>query len=419
MNKKISLGITISLIAIGCAITFVLTWTVSLSIYNSKIASSEKFEGVYEKLKEMDAIVRANYIGMSSIKDDQLENAILNGYVAGIGDPYAYYLPPSSYYELQQTTSGIVSGAGFEADPDGSGYLKITRIYKGGSAESNGVRVGDVITEIDSRSLLSMDDAEAQVRLSGETGTKLSLRLVRDGEFINVTLVRQQIDIESVTREMLENDIGYIRVMAFNAKTSDQFSAALDHIKSRRAKALIIDLRQNGGGLVSALKPMLNRLMPAAIVATAEYADGARKTLIETDSEESLDIPIVLLVDGGTASAAELFAVALRDGQDARLIGTQTYGKAVIQSTAEFSDGSALTIPTATIIPSKSSPYNGVGLKPDFTVELPEGVKPDQLTRESDTQLSKALEILTPETTVPEQPSESGSSDSEQNSSRE
>lgn len=404
MNKKISLGITISLIAIGCAITFVLTWTVSLSIYNSKIASSEKFEGVYEKLKEMDATVRANYINMSTVKDDQLENAILNGYLSGIGDPYAYYMPPSTYFELQQTTNGIVSGAGFEAESDGSGYLKITRIYKGGSAESNGVQVGDVITEIDGRSLLSMDESTAQDRLSGALGTKLSLRLVRDGELLNVTLIRQQIDIESVTREMLENDIGYIRVTSFNAKTSDQFSAALDHIKSRRAKALIIDIRHNGGGLVSALKPMLNRLIPAAVVATTESADGARKTLIETDSEESLDIPIVVLVDGGTASASEIFAVALRDEQGARLIGTQTYGKAVIQSTYEFSDGSALTLPTATIIPSKSSPYNGVGLKPDFAVELPEGITFDQLTRESDTQLQKALEILTPETTVPDPP---------------
>lgn len=409
MNKKISLGITISLIAIGCAITFVLTWTVSLSIYNSKIAGSEKFDGVYEKLKEMDGIVRANYIQMSSVKNDQLENAILNGYVSGMNDQYAYYMPPSTYFELQQTTSGVVDGAGFEAEPDGSGYLKITRIYKGGSAESNGVQAGDMITEIDGRSLLSMDESTAQGRLSGATGTTLSLRLVRDGELFNVTLIRQQIDIESVTREMLENDIGYIRVTSFNAKTSDQFSSALDYIKQRGAKALIIDIRHNGGGLVSVLKPMLNRLIPAAVVATAEAADGARRTLIETDSEESLDIPIVVLVDGSTASASEIFAVALRDEQGARLIGTQTYGKAVIQSTYEFSDGSALTIPTASIIPSKSSSYNGVGLKPDFVVELPEGVAFDTLTRESDTQLQKALEILAPEPVTPE-PSESDTS---------
>ena len=398
MNKKISLGITISLIAIGCAITFVLTWTVSQGIYNSKISSSEKFEGVYRKLKEMDAHIRENYIG--TVSDDALEYAVLDGYIKGIGDPYAYYMPPSSYFELEQTNNGVINGAGFEAEPDGSGYLKITRIYKGGSAEANGVRVGDVITEIDSRSLLSMSTADAQDRLSGDAGTKVSLRLVRDGELVSVTLIRQQIDIESVTYEMLENNIAYIHIITFNAKTSEQFSNALDRVRSR-AKALIIDLRQNGGGVVSALKPMLNRLMSSSII-TAEYVDGMRRTLFETDSEEFLTIPIVLLVDGGTASASELFAVALRDVQGARLIGTQTYGKALMQSTSEFSDGSAFTFSVATIIPPRSSPYNGVGLKPDFIVELPAGMTPSQLTHESDTQLQKALEILTPEIVTPE-----------------
>ena len=396
MNRKISLGITISLIAIGCAITFVLTWTVSQGIYNSKISSSEKFEGVYKKLKEMDAHVRENYIG--TVYDDALEYAVLDGYIKGIGDQYAYYMPPSSYFELEQTNNGVINGAGFEAEPDGSGYLKITRIYKGGSAEANGVQVGDVITEIDSRSLLSMSAADAQERLTGDSGTKLSLRLVRNGELVSVTLIRQQIDIESVTRRMLENSIGYIRIITFNAKTSEQFSSALDFVKSRGAKALIIDLRQNGGGVVSSLKPMLNRLMTSSII-TAEYKDGMRRTLFETDSEEFLNIPIVLLVDGGTASASELFAVALRDVQGARLIGTQTYGKALMQSTSEFSDGSAFTFSVATIIPPKSSPYNGVGLKPDFIVELPAGMTPDQISQDADTQLLKALEILTPEVT--------------------
>lgn len=399
MNKKISLGITISLIAIGCAITFVLTWTVSLGIFNAKIASSEKFEGVYQKLRDMDAIVRGNYIG--ALTDETLENAIINGYVSGIGDPYAYYMPPSSYYELQQTTSGVVNGAGFEAEPDGSGYLIITRIYKGGSAESNGVQVGDIITEIDGRSLLSMSSSEAQNRIPGASGTKLSLRLVRSGEFISVTLIRQQTDIESVTCETFAQNIGYIRITTFNGKTAEQFESAVDFILSHNATSLIIDIRQNGGGVVTALKPMLNRLIPAAIVATAEYAGGVRKALIETDSEQSLDIPMVVLVDGGTASAAELFAVALRDEQGARLIGTQTYGKGVMQGTYEFSDGSGLSLTAATIIPSKSSSYNGIGLKPDYVVELPSGTSLDSLPRELDTQLQKAVEILSPEVTDP------------------
>lgn len=411
MNRKISLGITISLIAIGCAITFVLTWTVSLGMFNEKIASSEKFEGVYAKLQAMDTVVRDNYIG--ALVDENLEAAIINGYVSGMNDPYAYYMPASAYYELQQTTSGVIKGAGFDSESDGSGYLKITHIYKGGSAESNGVQIGDVITEIDGQSLLSMDTASAQQRLSGEPGTKLSLKLVRNSEPLSVTLIREQTDIESVAYETLANDIGYIRITTFNDKTADQFSAALDFILTHNAKSLILDVRQNGGGTVASLKPMLNRIIPAAVIATAEYKNGMTRTLIETDSDESLDIPIMVLVDGGTASTAELFAVALRDWQGARLVGTQTVGKAVMQNTYPFSDGSAFVFTTAAIVPSKSPSYNGTGLRPDHAVELPAGANVNTISREYDSQLNRAIEILAPETANPNPPP-STSTDTEQ-----
>lgn len=393
MNKKISLGVAISLVAIGCAITFVLTWTVSLNTYNSKISSSEKYEGIYAKLREMDVTVRNNYIG--DLSDEALEQSIINGYVVGIGDKYASYMGASSYYELQQTTSGVISGAGIVTEEDGSGYLRITTVYKGGSAELNGVQAGDVITEIDGKSLLSMEAGTAAEKLSGDVGTRVALKLLRDGEEISVNLVRQQLDIESVTGEML-NNIGYISITAFNAKTSEQFASALTKLTDEGAKALIIDVRQNGGGLVSALKPILNRFVPTAIAATAEYSDGSRKTLIETDSDECITIPMAVLVDGGTASAAEIFAAALRDECGAQLIGTQTFGKGVIQNTYEFSDGSAITLSTAKIIMPKSGEFDGVGLKPDYVTELPTGALPENLTHDADAQLQKAIEVLTP-----------------------
>ena len=408
MNKKISLGIALSLVAIGCAITFVLTWTVSRELFNSKIASSEKYEGIYEKLRQIDAIVRSNYIGQSQIDDDALGLAMVNGYISGIGDKYAGYMPATSYYEFQQTLNGIVNGAGFQAEDNGSGYLIITEIYKNSSADLNGLMIGDVITAIDGRSLLNMGTDAAIERISGEIGTTLSLNLVRGGEELAVTLIRQQIEIESVTDELLENNIGYIKVTTFNEKTSDQFSTSLNSLIGRNINGLIIDLRQNGGGVVNALKPMLNRIITAAVVATAEYADGARETLVETDSGESLNIPIAILVDGGTASAAEIFAVALRDEHGAVLVGTQTYGKAVMQHYYSFPDGSGLTITTARVLPSKSASYDGVGLRPDYIVELPSGTTPDYMTRESDTQLKKAIEVLSPEIAGQENQTEQG-----------
>lgn len=394
MNKKISLGVAISLVAIGCAITFVLTWTVSLNIYNSKIGSSEKYEGVYAKLRDIDSTVRRNYIG--TVNDEMLENAVINGYMDGIGDKYAQYMPANAYYELQQETSGIVLGAGFEAEEDGSGYIKITKVYKNSSAELNGIAAGDVITEIDGKSLLQIGSSSALERLSGEVGTRIALKLLREGEELSVNLVRQQLEIESVTGEMMNDCVGYISITAFNSKTPEQFSRVLNTLLEEGAQALIFDVRQNGGGLISPLKQMLSRLIPATIVATAEYADGSRKTLVETDAEEYVTLPMAVLVDNGTASAAELFAVGLRDEAGALIVGTQTFGKAVLQNTYEFPDGSAVTISAARIIPSKSAPYDGVGLKPDYVTELPAGASMSSLDAESDTQLQKALEIITP-----------------------
>ncbi len=394
MNKKISLGIAISLVAIGCAITFVLTWTVSLNIYNSKIGTSEKYEGVYEKLRQIDTTVRQNYIG--TVDDDLLRSSTINGYISGIGDKYASYIAPSAYYELQQSQAGVILGAGFDAEEDSSGYLKITNVYKGSSAELNDVRAGDIITAIDGKSLLSMQQGQAMERLSGEVGTRLALQLLRDGESISVNLIRQQLEIESVSCRLINDSIGYIQISTFNAKTAEQFSNALTTVTNVGAKALIVDVRQNGGGLVSALKPILNQFVPSALAATVEYSDGSRKTLIETDSANSIDLPVTILVDGGTVSAAELFAAVMRDEYGAQLVGAQTFGKAVMQNTYEFSDGSALTLSVGKIY-TKSGTWNETGLKPDYSVELAAGAVPGNITDDADAQLQKAIEILTPQ----------------------
>lgn len=404
MNKRISLGLAISLVAIGCAITFILTWTVSLNNYNSKIASTEKYEGVYRKLRELDASARTNYIG--TIDSDALETAILNGFVNGIGDEYATYLSADRYYDYQQTNNGVINGAGFEAMEDGSGYLQVSKVYKNSSADQQGVKVGDMIIEINSRSILSMTADAAQNLIIGEVGTNLSLKLVSNGEERVVTLTRQQIDIESVTYKMLPENIGYIRIMYFNAKTPEQFSNALNSLNASGAKSLIFDIRHNDGGLISAVRPILNRLIPAAAVATAEYANGVRKTLIETDSEESVSLPTTVLVDGKTAFAAEVFAAGLRDEQGAMLIGTQTAGKGVVLNAFEFSDKSALILTTANIIPSKSEKFDKVGLKPDYITELPADIAFESLTEDEDTQLQKAVEVLTAMTAAPPAASE-------------
>ncbi len=382
----------ISLIAIGCAITFVLTWTISLNVYNSKISSTQKYDGAYEKIRQMDAVIRSNYIG--EIDEEAVKNGILSGYVNSIGDGNATYMTPTEYYRKQQIESGVVTGAGFEAYEDGSGYLVVSSVYKNSSADKNGLMTGDVITEIDGRSVTQMEDGAALEKISGEIGTQITIGYLRDSESYTVNLIRQQTEIESVTEEMLENKVGYIRISSFNQKTAEQFSRALNTVLSNKATALIIDIRQNKGEVFSVVKPMLNRILPAAVAASAEYKNNVVKPLIETDSEQQLDIPIAVLLDSGTSSAAELFAVALKDEGNAVLVGTRTSGKATVVTTYEFPDGAALSISTAKIIPSKSASYDKTGINPDYVVELPAGMYVDYVEHDADTQLIKALEVI-------------------------
>ena len=391
MNKKISLGAAISLMAIVAAITFVLANTFSLNIYNKTVSNVKEKAEIYKKLDEIDAFVRENYQG--EINENTLINALANGYMASLGDKYASYIVANEYSRLELERQGVSFGVGLELENAG-GYALVKSVYEGSSAKTEGILPGEYIIKINGVDLLAGGYDVVVPKLSGEVGTRMALKLLRNGEIVSVNLIRQQLEITSVSGEMLENNVAYISITSFNAKTSEQFADVVTKLLNDGARAIIFDLRQNSGGLVSALKPMLNRFIPSTIIATAEYADGSRKTLIETDSDSILQLPMVVLVDGGTASAAELFACALRDESGAILVGTQTYGKAVMQNTYEFSDGSAVTISTAKIYTSKGECYDGVGLKPDYVTELAAGALPENLTFETDAQLQKAMEVI-------------------------
>ena len=235
MNKKISLGIAISLVAIGCAITFVLTWTVSLNIYNSKLGTSEKYEGVYAKLREIDTTVRQNYIG--SVSDDSLENATINGYISGIGDKYASYIAPSAYYELQQTQSGVILGAGFEAEEDTSGYLKITTVYKGSSAELNGVLSGDIITAIDGKEMNKMADLQEYLAKK-RPGDKVSVSYLRDKKKASktMTLKNEQGNTQVVKKADLDVLGGNFRAITDGQKKQLNIGYGLEVLKVNSGK---------------------------------------------------------------------------------------------------------------------------------------------------------------------------------------
>lgn len=401
MNKKIPLGIAIGLMALAAAATFIITYNFSLDTFNAKVRSVSEKESVYARLSEMDKYVRSNFWG--DINEDMLQNNIMTGYVAGLNDRYARYYSAEEYVEQTQTESGVTVSLGFSWDKEESGYIKITEIAPGSSAEMAGLVVGDVITAVNNTNVIAYEHGydEAVSLFKCDEGTKVKLhikRLDEDGvsEFFSVEVVSERLEIISVTGRLIDN-IAYIKISTFNDRTPDQFKNELNRLIGEGAETAIFDVRNNLGGLTESLQGTLDVILGDSDVVTAYYKDSA-EVVVHTTEAEQMKIPMAIIVNANTASCAELFAFALRDEANAQIVGTATYGKGVMQSTHKLSGGSAVRITVATLQTKNSGDYNGVGIKPNFEVALPAEVDLSSLSDEQqlteDTQLIKAIEVV-------------------------
>lgn len=393
MNKKIPLGITISLIAISCAITFILASFFSLNVFNSKVNVNER-EEINQKIEEIDKYVRAYYTG--EMDEEQIQDAVAAGYINGLKDKYATYYSVKAYQAEKVSDSGSSVGIGVTVQKDESGYIKLMEIRENSPAAEVGLQAGDFIVAVDEQDVLSKGYAESVAAVTGDEGTTVKLTIRREGVDQIYQLVRRKMDVISVTGRMLGKDIGYIKIANFDMKTPEQFIAQFDKLTADGAKRFIFDVRNNGGGLLDSVEGVLNYLLPAGDHATANYKDGSNQVIIQTDGSHVLSVPAVVLVNAKTASSAELFACALRDFTDSKLVGVNTYGKGVMQITKELLDGSAIKITVATYETTKTPCYDGVGLKPNFEVTLTKDEEDNfaNLDETTDPQLKKAIEVV-------------------------
>ena len=391
MNKKFSLGITISLIAIACAITFVLTVTVSTNMFNEKIAGINEREGIYTKIQEIDTYVRNS--SLYTINEENLLNSIVKGYVSGLKDDNAYYLTADEYYKYQQVEKGVIIGAGIEAEREESGYIKISYIYPGSPAEEEEIEVGDIITSINGKNVLEIGAENAIKLLDGEENSKLEMTIQQSGEEIPVYISRQSFTVRSVSHYIV-NNYGYIRIECINALTGTQFISAIQTLQSQGATSFIIDVRGVSGSY-EPLQEMLEPFIPARSIANVEYSDGTVKKFLETTEAASLSVPVVVMIDKETSGAAELFASSMRDYSNMKLVGSQTEGTNTMAVAKSFSDGSALVLTTARVIPLTQESYSG-GLKPDYAVDLADATMDTspESTESADPQLKKAFEVI-------------------------
>jgi len=383
MNKKISLGLSLSLIAVSIAVTFILTSFFSLQSFNKKVVDVNEKSKKYSSLQVLDSYVRDNYFG--DIDEKALSDGIMKGYISGIGDKYSRYLTETEYLTEKNEDSGELVGLGLTLAEDESGYMRISEVLEDSPASDSGLAEDDIITNIDGIDIKEAGFDVGMDAMRGTEGSSITLTVRREGKTTDYVLVRRTIKVKTVDAEMLGNNIGYIKVTGFKKNTPDQFISALERLTANGAKSLIFDVRDNNGGLVPALEECLDPLLPEGVVATAEYNDGRSETIVYSDDSE-IDMPMAVIVNENTASAAELFAAALKDSGKAVIVGSQTYGKGVMQVTNEMDDGGAVVLTVAEYKTTKSECYNGVGITPDVQVENEvEGI---------DSQYSKAIEVL-------------------------
>ncbi|MCL2078067.1 MAG: S41 family peptidase [Oscillospiraceae bacterium] len=398
MNKKFSLGVCISLIAIACAVTFVLTMTLSLNIYNTKIAGVEERGAIYTKLQDIDSYVRNNFLW--TIDEDKLSAGVMSGYMVGLGDPKSRYITASEYYEAQQYVAGKIVTAGLETARDESGYIIITEVYEGSSAWLQGIEEGDIITQIDGTQVLEAGAENAMRLLGGDEGTRVSITTRRAGEENRFTLIRHEIELISA-KGVKHGDLGFIRITGFAENTGNQFETALDAILAADAKGLIIDLRGAEGCLIAPQRQILDRLVLRGAVAVAEYGSGNINTIIEINNDSRVMLPITVITDGNTAEGGELLAAMLKDYASAQIVGVPTKGDAVFTTTQMLRDGSAVVLSIMMVRSGGGTEFDGEGIRPDFMVELTASPETDLDNFENtvDAQIRKAIEVT--ETRIP------------------
>lgn len=396
MNKKISIGITISIAFITAAITMILTWYLSQQNFNSKITNLKERAEKYSQLENFDTIVRSNFNG--TIDETALLDAIFNGYVSGLDDRYARYYTAEEYQSRLLEDSGELFGIGVTVSQDESGYIRIVGVNEDSPAKSSGIEIGDLIIAVGGNDVLETGySASIDSIAKGEEGSEIELLINRGGDELTITVTHRTMEITSVTGQMLDGNIAYIKIDSFNEKTGTQFSQVLYKLLNDGAERIIFDVRNNGGGLVSAVDEVLEDILPKGEVAFATYNDGEQVSIVTMENDNQITIPMVVLVNNSTASGGELFAQSLRDFASVPLVGVTTYGKGVMQTTYELEGGGAVTITVATYQTTKTDCYDGIGIAPDFEVELSEEAQSyiEGVDVENDFQLIKAIEVVT------------------------
>lgn len=398
MSKKVSLGVAATVTLIAMAVTFSMTMTVSMNMFNNTVSSVKNKERMYNKLSEVDRYVRANEY--FDINDDTLNDTIASGYMLGISDRYARYYSAKAYSERVGLANGRLMGIGVAVVKDpSSGYARIIRVYDNTPATNVGLEVGGFITAIGDTSTRSMSDTATMTSaLLGEEGSTVNIKYLtplreeQSFEIIHANYTTPSIS----TVRLMDNGVGYLRIDSFTSGTAVEFRNAVNSLTNQGATSLIFDLRDNSGENLNAALVATDYCVPSGLIAQSQDKGGNVADLRMSDENE-ITLPMVCLVNGSTASGAELFANALRKMAGATIVGSATAGKGVLLSDPQsLSDGSAVVITVGILLDNEGKNWNGTGLTPDVDASLTNDEQSSyyDFTVDNDPQIAKAVNAI-------------------------
>lgn len=352
-------------------------------------ADSEK------KIKELLGQMELYYY--EDIDTEELTNGLYKGLFEGLGDPYSVYYTKEEYDSMMASTSGTYCGIGAVLSQDmKTMQVTVLHVYKDTPADKAGLKDGDTILKLDNIEATSMELSELVTNIRGDKGTKVHLEVYREGEKdkLEYDIERDKVEVPTVEYEMLENNVGYIQITEFAEPTETQFTEAVNALQAQGMQAMIVDLRDNPGGYLSAVTEILDDILPEGITVYTEDKYGKRQNYT-SDDEHRIEIPMAVLINENSASAAEIFAGAIKDYDYGTLIGTKSFGKGIVQTVKQLKDGSAIKLTTAKYYTPNGNYIHEVGIEPDVELEYEyTGDTNEDYDKSQDNQIQKALEIL-------------------------
>ncbi len=350
---------------------------------------------VRAKVNELTSVINQYYY--EDVNAEDLTEGIYKGLFASLGDPYSAYYTEEEYEEMMISASAQYYGIGavLQQDPD-SMQVEIIKIYEDTPAQKAGLKAGDTIVKVGDIDSRTMELSELVTHIRGEENSKVHLVILRENEagYLEYDVKRSKVDVPTVDGRMLPDGIGYIIIAEFGEPTASDFENKVGELKAQGMKKLIVDLRDNPGGMLDSVSEILDYILPEGLLVYVEDKHGNRQE-IQSDAERFLELPMAVLINGNSASCSEIFAGAIRDYDYGTLIGTTTFGKGVVQTVRPLSDKSAFKLTTAKYFTPKGENIHGTGIKPDIELEYRySGEEDEEYDYMKDNQVRRAVKEL-------------------------